>query len=62
MIIRFVRYILVQLESKLPLKGVFIQGRKKNGVKPLGTFINIPSETHLVQCPSVCKNRFLLFL
>jgi hypothetical protein len=50
---------LVQIESKEPLKGVFIQGRKINGNEPVGTFINIPSETHLVQCPTVCRGIFL---
>ncbi|CAF0761072.1 unnamed protein product [Rotaria sordida] len=40
----------IQIESNQPMKGVFIQGRRINGNEPLGTFVNIPSETHLVHC------------
>ncbi|UJR28241.1 hypothetical protein I4U23_009491 [Adineta vaga] len=42
----------VIIESKENIKGIFIQGRKLNGDEPLGTFIDIPSSTHLVQCPT----------
>ncbi|CAF0929458.1 unnamed protein product [Rotaria sp. Silwood1] len=42
----------IRIESNQPIKGVFIQGRIVNGNEPLGTFVNIPSETHLVQCPT----------
>lgn len=45
--------ILVTVESKTPLKGIFIQGRVLNATEPIGTFVNIPSETHLVKCSSV---------
>lgn len=43
----------MQIESKEPIKGIFVQGRLMNGTEPLGTFVNSPSETHLVNCPSV---------
>jgi len=42
----------IVIESKQPFKGIFVQGRKVKGTKPLGTFINIPSKTHLVECPT----------
>ncbi|CAF4162336.1 unnamed protein product [Rotaria magnacalcarata] len=42
----------IQIESNQPIKGVFVQGRKIDGDEPLGTFIDIPSVTHLVQCPT----------
>lgn len=50
---------LVNIESDKALKGIFVQGRKPNGTEPIGTFINIPAETHLVECSTVCdeKNR-----
>ena len=54
----FIRFCpLVQIESKEPIKGIFLQGRLMNGIEPLGTFVNIPSETHLVDCPSVRKTK-----
>ncbi|CAF2342622.1 unnamed protein product [Rotaria sp. Silwood2] len=40
----------IQIESNQPMKGVFVQGRRINGNEPLGTFVNIPAETHLVKC------------
>lgn len=52
---------LVQIESNEPIKGIFVQGRLMNGMEPLGTFVNIPSGTHLVNCPSVRKTKRILF-
>lgn len=49
--------VLVTMESKTPLKGIFIQGRVLNATEPIGTFVNIPSETHLVKCSSVCIEK-----
>ena len=54
----FFEFPLVHIESSQPIKGVFIQGRKKNGNEPIGTFINIPPETHLVKCPTVSVSVF----
>ncbi len=48
---------IVEIESNQPIKGIFVQGRKMNGTEPLGTFINIPSNTHLVKCPTVCERK-----
>jgi len=33
-----------------------------DGIEPLGTFINIPSETHLVRCSTVCEEKKDCFL
>jgi hypothetical protein len=44
---------LVNIESKEPLKGIYIQGRKPNGTEPIGTFLNLPEDTHIVECPTV---------
>ena len=33
--------------------GIFVQGRKINTSEPIGTFIGIPSDMHLVECPNV---------
>jgi hypothetical protein len=57
----FVWHFLVKIESSKSLKGAFIQGRKMNGTDALGTFINIPSETHLVSCSTVCKIKSSCF-
>ena len=53
---------LVNIESNKPIKGIFVQGRLVNGTEPLGTFVDIPSETHLVHCPSVCETKILFLL
>jgi hypothetical protein len=47
-------FYLVEVKSKQPIKGIFIQRRKMNGNEPLGTFINLPTEMHLVKCATVC--------
>lgn len=49
------RKILVQMEFSQPIKGIFVQGRQIDGDEPLGTFVNIPSTTHLVKCETVRK-------
>ncbi|CAF1057689.1 unnamed protein product [Adineta ricciae] len=42
----------ITIESKEKIRGIFIQGRKLNGNEPLGTFIDIPAGTHVVDCPT----------
>ena len=44
---------LVDIQSKEPIKGAFIQARRVNGSEPIGTFLNIPMGMKLVACPTV---------
>ena len=53
LVLRSHRSLLVKIESKTPLKGIFIQGRELNASEPIGTFIHLPDETQLVKCSSV---------
>ena len=32
-----------------------------NGDVPIGTFINLPSETHLNKCSTVCNKKCFIF-